>query len=32
MLLEERGTIQVKGKGEMHAWFRNGRNEQAAAH
>ncbi len=27
---EERGAIQVKGKGEMHTWFLNGRN--GAAH
>ena len=25
-LLEERGAIDVKGKGEMHTWFLNGRN------
>jgi len=25
-LLEERGVIDVKGKGEMHTWFLNGRN------
>jgi adenylate cyclase len=25
-LLEERGTIDVKGKGGMHTWFLNGRN------
>jgi adenylate cyclase len=25
-LLEERGTIDVKGKGEMHTWFLNARN------
>src|SRR5208337_4513255 len=25
-LLEERGVIEVKGKGEMHTWFLNGRN------
>ncbi len=27
-LLEERGAIDVKGKGEMHTWFLNGRNGQ----
>jgi adenylate cyclase len=26
-LLEERGVIEVKGKGEMHTWFLNGRND-----
>jgi signal transduction histidine kinase len=25
-MLEERGTIDVKGKGEMHPWFLNSRN------
>jgi adenylate cyclase len=25
---EERGDIDVKGKGEMHTWFLNGRNDQ----
>ena len=25
-MLEERGVIHVKGKGEMHTWFLNGRN------
>ena len=25
-MLEERGAIDVKGKGEMHTWFLNGRN------
>ena len=25
---EERGAIDVKGKGEMHTWFLNGRNGQ----
>jgi adenylate cyclase len=25
-LLEKRGVIDVKGKGEMHTWFLNGRN------
>ncbi len=25
-LLEQRGTIAVKGKGEMNTWFLNGRN------
>jgi len=25
-IFEERGTIDVKGKGEMHTWFLNGRN------
>jgi len=25
-LLEERGVIDVKGKGEVHTWFLNGRN------
>lgn len=25
-LFEERGVIEVKGKGEMHTWFLNGRN------
>ena len=28
-LFEERGTINVKGKGEMHTWFLNGRNGSA---
>ncbi len=27
-LLEERGAIDVKGKGEMHTWFLNSRNGQ----
>jgi adenylate cyclase len=27
-MLEERGAIEVKGKGEMHTWFLNGRNGQ----
>jgi adenylate cyclase len=26
-MLEKRGTINVKGKGEMHTWFLNSRNE-----
>ncbi len=26
-MLEQRGTINVKGKGEMHTWFLNSRNE-----
>ncbi|MEK7482988.1 MAG: adenylate/guanylate cyclase domain-containing protein [Planctomycetota bacterium] len=26
-ILEERGTIDVKGKGEMHTWFLNSRNK-----
>jgi adenylate cyclase len=26
-IFEERGTIDVKGKGEMHTWFLNSRNE-----
>ena len=28
-LFEERGTIDVKGKGEMRTWFLNGRNRSA---
>ncbi len=28
-MLEERGTIEVKGKGELHTWFLNGRNADA---
>ena len=24
--LEERGAIEIKGKGEMHPWFLNNRN------
>ena len=31
-LFEERGTIDVKGKGEMHTWFLNGRNGTADSH
>jgi adenylate cyclase len=27
-VLEQRGAIEVKGKGEMHTWFLNGRNGQ----
>jgi adenylate cyclase len=30
-LLEERGVIDVKGKGEMHTWFLNGRNPRAVS-
>jgi len=26
-MLEQRGTINIKGKGEMHTWFLNSRNE-----
>jgi class 3 adenylate cyclase len=29
-VFEERGVILVKGKGEMHTWFLNGRNGQPA--
>ena len=27
-MLEKRGTVEVKGKGEMHTWFLNGRNRK----
>jgi len=30
-MLEERGIIDVKGKGEMHTWFLNGRNGGAVS-
>ncbi len=29
-LLEKRGAIEVKGKGEMHTWFLNSRKDQTA--
>jgi adenylate cyclase len=28
-ILEKRGAMEIKGKGEMHTWFLNGRNGQA---
>jgi len=31
-LFDERGVIEVKGKGEMHTWFLNSRNCEDAGH